>query len=104
MPAAMAHRAVGQGCYQSAVNHPTSIGVRLGEPQSDDHGLVRPFRIQRLPGIGERALPEVAFETFGNIGVGSAHTKLACSNAPTISAMRVAFIAYKVLNNISASV
>ncbi len=29
--------------------------MRLGQSQSDDHGFVRPLRIQRLPGISQRA-------------------------------------------------
>jgi hypothetical protein len=47
--------------------------MRLAKPQPDDHGPVRPFRIQRFPGIGERALPEVALEAFGDIGSGTGH-------------------------------
>src|SRR6267378_4218904 len=42
------------------------IGMRLGQSQSDDHGFVRSLRIQRLPRISQRALPEVALETIGD--------------------------------------
>ena len=38
----------------------------------DDHGVVGSLRIQRLPGISEWALPEVAFETLRDVGGGHA--------------------------------
>ena len=33
------------------------------------HGFIRPLRIQRLPRISQRALPEMALENIGDIGV-----------------------------------
>src|SRR3569833_570023 len=67
--AAVAHRIVSQGCDQAAVDAAAAIGVRLGDPQPQDDRLFGSLRIERLPGIGERALARMRFETARD-GVG----------------------------------
>jgi hypothetical protein len=73
--AAIGHCVVCKGCDQTAVSDATRIRVRLGDPQSDNNGVFRPLRIERLPGVGKRAFAEMRFKSFGNIG---SHGKARC--------------------------
>jgi hypothetical protein len=60
------------------MREPATIGVRLGKPEPEDDRVRRLSRIDRLPWIGERTGPGLAFETFGDIGGG--HGWISCSN------------------------
>ena len=68
MGATMAYRGVGEGRDQPAVNQPAPVGMRLGQPQADDDGLVGLLRIQRLPGVGQRAPAQPRLKAKRNVG------------------------------------
>jgi hypothetical protein len=63
--AAIGHCVVCKGCDQPAVSDATRIRVRLGDPQSYNNGVFRPLRIERLPGVCERAFAEMRFKPSG---------------------------------------
>jgi hypothetical protein len=67
LPAAIGHRAVRKGCDQSAVNESLLIGMWLGHPQSENHGLLCPFGIERLPWIGDGTFLDIRCKPFGDI-------------------------------------
>ncbi|CCD98630.1 hypothetical protein BRAS3809_210002 [Bradyrhizobium sp. STM 3809] len=70
------------------MDQPARIGVRHGEPQAQDDGLVRPLGEERLPGIGERALADMRFESGGD----AAHVRLGrCWRSLAVNDVRARF-------------
>jgi len=83
------------------MNEPARVGVRLCKAQSHMDGFLRLLRIERLPGIGERALAEMRLEACGNVGHCDAHVLM---RQRIQRELKANFTAYKVLNGICADV
>jgi len=55
---------------QSAMRESARVGMWRRQPEAQDDRIRRRSRIDRLPRIGERAAPGLAFETLGDVGRG----------------------------------
>src|SRR5271169_6272550 len=91
MAAAVPHGFIGQRCNQPAMDETARVGMRRGQPKSEDNRVWRLLRIDRLPGIGEGARPGLALETFGNTGSGHHNARgVWCGTLSNANAMRIA--------------
>src|SRR6266478_6149018 len=70
--ATVPHRFIGQRGDQPAMHESARVGVWRREPEAQDDRIRRLPRIDRLPRIGERTAPGLAFETLGDVGRGHA--------------------------------
>src|SRR5438105_15410815 len=68
VPATVPHGFIRQRRNQSAMDEPPRVRMRRRQPEPQHDRLGSLLRVDRLPGIGERATAGLALKTFGNIG------------------------------------